>query len=162
MNKNHKNSTSYILNVISFSELLLLGTHTLNKTKEDFILVTKPSYKREKRLLKMLKNKVAYRFSFNLTHGIYPYHQTKCDYPLLQTIDYIAGAGERIPTYRLVGTKFWGKYIQKDELNDKFGQNSSIVGTKFTRSLRVGTKLKNILPRLFVLSYVKKNAKQSQ
>ena len=36
-----------------------------------------------------------------------------------------------MPTYRLVGTKFWGKYIQKDELKAKFGQNSSVVGTKF-------------------------------
>ena len=59
-----------------------------------------------------------------------------------------AGAGERIPTYRLVGTKFWGKYIQKYELKAKFGQNSNIVGTKFTSGLRVGTKLKNVLPRL--------------
>ena len=33
--------------------------------------------------------------------------------------------------YQLVSTKFWGKYIQKDELKAKFGQNSSIVGTKF-------------------------------
>ena len=42
----------------------------------------------------------------------------------------LAGAGEGIPTYWLIGTKFWGKYIQKDELKAKFGQNSNIVGTK--------------------------------
>ena len=50
--------------------------------------------------------------------------------------------------YWLIGTKFWGKYIQKDELKAKFGQNSNIVGTKFMSGLRVGTKLKNVLPRL--------------
>ena len=54
------------------------------------------------------------------------------------------GAGEHIPTYRLVGTKFW----DKDELKAKLGQNSSIVGTKFTSGLRVGTKFENVLPDL--------------
>ena len=43
-----------------------------------------------------------------------------------------AGAGEHIPTYRLVGTKFWGKVIQEDDFKVKFDQNSDIVGTKFT------------------------------
>ena len=42
-----------------------------------------------------------------------------------------AGAGEHIPTYRLVGTKFWGKVLQKDNLKAKLGQKPSIVGTKF-------------------------------
>ena len=41
------------------------------------------------------------------------------------------GAGEHIPTYRLVGTKFWGKFMLEDELKAKLGKNSSFVGTKF-------------------------------
>ena len=70
----------------------------------------------------------------------------------LKLEDYLSWAGadaeEHIPTYRLVGTKFWGKYIQKDKFKAKFNQNSNIVGTNFTSGLRVGTKLKNVLPRL--------------
>ena len=34
----------------------------INKTKEDFSLVTRPCIIREKRLLKVLKNKAVYRF----------------------------------------------------------------------------------------------------
>ena len=53
---------------------------------------------------------------------------------------------------RLVSTKFWGKYIQKDELKAKFGQNSSIVGTK----------LKNVLPRLLNKPYVNEVTSRGQ
>ena len=53
----------------------------------------------------------------------------------LKLEDYLSWAGadeeEHIPTYRLVGTKFWDKYIQKYELKAKFGPKSCTVGTKF-------------------------------
>ena len=64
---------------------------------------------------------------------------------LNKVFTYASGAGERIPTYLLVGTKFWGKW--KDKLKAKFCQNSSVVGTKFASWHQVEKRSPAPVPR---------------